>query len=82
MKKAELLWKTRTIKKAKELSEELIKKWDKQEKKLNYLMEHSLLDEISMDIQQLPEYTNKDGKEDYLSENDRIKKAVQCAIHK
>ena len=60
--------------KAKELSKELIKKWDKQEKKLNYLMEHSLLDEISMDIQQLPEYTNEDGKEDYLSANDRIKK--------
>ena len=60
--------------KAKELSEELIKKWDKQEKKLNYLMEHSLLDEISMDIEQLPEYTNEDGKEDYLSANDRIKK--------
>lgn len=37
-------------------------------------MEHSLLDEISMDIQQLPEYTNEDGKEDYLSANDRIKK--------
>lgn len=41
-------------------------------------MEHSLLDEISMDIQQLPEYTNEDGKEDYLSANDRIKSSSMC----
>ena len=62
------------IKNSRDTFTKLIKKWDKQEKKLNYLMEHSLLDEISMDIEQLPEYTNEDGKEDYLSANDRIKK--------
>lgn len=60
--------------KANKLSYELIDKWNKKEIQLNYLLEHSVLDEISMDIEQLPEYTNKDSKDDYLSANDRIKK--------
>lgn len=60
--------------KANKLSKKLKDRWDKQEKKLNYFLEHTSLDELSKDISELPDYTNDASRDDFLSVNDRIKK--------
>lgn len=60
--------------KAEKLSKSLKSKWEKTEKRLNYVLEHTVLDEMSKDISELPDYTDNESKDDFLSVNDRIKK--------
>ncbi len=60
--------------KANKLSKKLKKEWEEKEKHLNYILEHSSLDELSRDISELPDYTNNESRDDFLSKNDRIKK--------
>ena len=59
---------------ASKLSKELKDSWDNQEKKLNYILEHTSLDELSKDISELTDYTNEESRDDFLSVNDRIKR--------
>lgn len=61
---------------ANRLSKELENQWYNREKKLNYLMEHTVLDDISMNISEMSDYTNEESKDDYFSANDRIKKQL------
>lgn len=61
---------------ANKLSKELQEQWFSREKKLNYLMEHTVLDDISMNISEMSDYTNEESKDDYFSANDRIKKQL------
>lgn len=58
------------------LSKKIKKDWDNNEKKLNYILEHTAMDELSKDISELPDYTDKESKDDFLSVNDRIKKQL------
>lgn len=61
---------------ANKLSKKIKSDWDKSEKKLNYILEHTAMDELSKDISELPDYTDKESKDDFLSVNDRIKKQL------
>jgi hypothetical protein len=60
--------------KANELSKVLKDDWDTKEKRLNYLLEHTTLDDMSNEIAQLPDYTNNESKDEFLSVTDSIKK--------
>lgn len=59
---------------AKRLGKDLENKWIKKEKKLNYLLEHSVLDELSMNIAELSDLSSEDSKNDFLSDIDKIKR--------
>ncbi len=62
--------------KANEVSREMKNDWNTREKRLNYILEHTVMDELSKDISELPDYTDKESKDDFLSVNDRIKKQL------
>ncbi|MCI6651900.1 MAG: DUF4363 family protein [Ruminococcus sp.] len=59
---------------AKRLGKELENKWNEKEKKLNYLLEHSVLDELSMNIAELSDLSSEESKNDFLSDIDKIKR--------
>lgn len=59
---------------AKRLGKELENKWIEKEKKLNYLLEHSVLDELSMNIAELSDLSSEESKNDFLSDIDKIKR--------
>lgn len=61
-------------KRAKSLGKDLENKWIEKEKKLNYLLEHSVLDELSMNIAELSDLSSEDSKNDFLSDIDKIKR--------
>ncbi|MGN0461315.1 MAG: DUF4363 family protein [Ruminococcus sp.] len=61
-------------KRAKSLGKDLESKWIEKEKKLNYLLEHSVLDELSMNIAELSDLSSEDSKNDFLSDIDKIKR--------
>lgn len=61
-------------KRAKGLGKDLENKWIEKEKKLNYLLEHSVLDELSMNIAELSDLSSEDSKNDFLSDIDKIKR--------
>ena len=61
---------------ANRLSKKIKEEWDTSEKKLNFILEHTVMDELSKDISELPDYTDKESKDDFLSINDRIKKQL------
>lgn len=61
-------------KRAKSLGKELENKWIEKEKKLNYLLEHSVLDELSMNIAELSDLSSEESKNDFLSDIDKIKR--------
>ena len=61
-------------KRAKRLGKDLENKWIKKEKKLNYLLEHSVLDELSMNIAELSDLSSEESKNDFLSDIDKIKR--------
>lgn len=61
-------------KRAKTLGKDLENKWIEKEKKLNYLLEHSVLDELSMNIAELSDLSSEDSKNDFLSDIDKIKR--------
>ena len=58
------------------VSREMKNDWNTREKRLNYILEHTVMDELSKDISELPDYTDKESKDDFLSVNDRIKKQL------
>lgn len=62
--------------KAEDLSRTLVDKWDKNEKKLNYLLEHSVLDDLSVTFAELPDLTSEDNESDFLSDIDKIKRQL------
>lgn len=62
--------------KAEDLSRTLVDKWDKNEKKLNYLLEHSVLDDLSVTFAELPDLTSEDSESDFLSDIDKIKRQL------
>ncbi|MGN0477284.1 MAG: DUF4363 family protein, partial [Ruminococcus sp.] len=57
--------------KAEDLSRTLVDKWEKNEKKLNYLLEHSVLDDLSVTFAELPDLTSEDSESDFLSDIDK-----------
>ena len=59
---------------AKRLGKELENKWIEKEKKLNYLLEHSVLDDLSMNIAELSDLSSEESKNDFLSDIDKIKR--------
>lgn len=59
---------------ARELSTQLKKDWDEKERRLNYVLEHSQLDDMSTEIAQLPDYTDDESRDEFLSVNDKIKR--------
>lgn len=59
---------------AKRLGKDLENKWIEKEKKLNYLLEHSVLDELSMNIAELSDLSSEESKNDFLSDIDKIKR--------
>ena len=61
-------------KRAKRLGKDLENKWIEKEKKLNYLLEHSVLDELSMNIAELSDLSSEKSKNDFLSDIDKIKR--------
>ncbi len=61
-------------KRAKSLGKELENKWIEKEKKLNYLLEHSVLDDLSMNIAELSDLSSEESKNDFLSDIDKIKR--------
>lgn len=61
-------------KRAKRLGKDLENKWIEKEKKLNYLLEHSVLDELSMNIAELSDLSSEESKNDFLSDIDKIKR--------
>ena len=61
---------------ANSLSCALVDKWDKNEKKLNYLLEHSVLDDLSVTFAELPDLTSEDSENDYLADIDKIKRQL------
>lgn len=61
-------------KRAKSLGKDLENKWIEKEKKLNYLLEHSVLDELSMNIAELSDLSSEESKKDFLSDIDKIKR--------
>ena len=61
-------------KRAKRLGKDLENKWNEKEKKLNYLLEHSVLDELSMNIAELSDLSSEESKNDFLSDIDKIKR--------
>ena len=61
-------------KRAKRLGKDLENKWIEKEKKLNYLLEHSVLDELSMNISELSDLSSEESKNDFLSDIDKIKR--------
>lgn len=61
-------------KRAKRLGKDLEKKWIEKEKKLNYLLEHSVLDDLSMNIAELSDLSSEESKNDFLSDIDKIKR--------
>ena len=61
---------------ANSLSCALVDKWDKNEKKLNYLLEHSVLDDLSVTFAELPDLTSEDSESDYLADIDKIKRQL------
>ena len=61
-------------KRAKILGKDLESKWIEKEKKLNYLLEHSVLDELSMNIAELSDLSSEESKNDFLSDIDKIKR--------
>lgn len=61
-------------KRAKSLGKDLENKWIEKEKKLNYLLEHSVLDELSMNIAELSDLSSEESKNDFLSDIDKIKR--------
>jgi hypothetical protein len=65
---------SRDYNKAKELSKELKADWDKKERTLNYVLEHTTLDEMSNEIAQLPDYTDDNSRDEFLSVTDSIKR--------
>ena len=61
-------------KRAKRLGKDLENKWIEKEKKLNYLLEHSVLDDLSMNIAELSDLSSEESKNDFLSDIDKIKR--------
>ena len=61
-------------KRAKRLGKDLENKWNEKEKKLNYLLEHSVLDDLSMNIAELSDLSSEESKNDFLSDIDKIKR--------
>ena len=59
---------------AKKLGKDLENKWIEKEKKLNYLLEHSVLDDLSMNIAELSDLSSEESKNDFLSDIDKIKR--------
>ncbi|MGN1131725.1 MAG: DUF4363 family protein [Ruminococcus sp.] len=73
---ARLAVENKDYERARELSRTLEEKWDKNEKKLNYLLEHSVLDELSVTFAELPDLTSEDSESDFLSDIDKIKRQL------
>ena len=73
---ARLAVENKDYEKAKDLSRTLEEKWDKNEKKLNYLLEHSVLDDLSVTFAELPDLTSEDSESDFLSDIDKIKRQL------
>ncbi|MGN0459763.1 MAG: DUF4363 family protein [Ruminococcus sp.] len=73
---ARLAVENKDYERARELSRTLEEKWDKNEKKLNYLLEHSVLDDLSVTFAELPDLTSEDSESDFLSDIDKIKRQL------
>lgn len=62
--------------KANLLSKKLKDDWINTEVKLNYFLEHSGLDELSVEITSLSDYTDDFSRNEYLSTADKIKRKL------
>ena len=61
---------------AEQLSERLKNDWIKTEVRLNYFLEHTVLDELSLEITSLSDYTDDLSRDEYLSTADKIQRQL------